>query len=201
MTMHAADSTVSTPGSGAVPALSELVAGTWTIDAAHSDVSFTVRHLMVTKVRGQFTRFDGVIRIAENLVDSSVTASIDMSSVDTRNDGRDADLRGPNFFDVEHHPTMTYRSTGVRTAGGGYAVSGELSLHGVTRPVELKLEFNGVNRDPSGDTRAGFSASAEINRRDFGIDISLPLDGGGVVVGDKVTVLLEIEAVLQARTA
>jgi polyisoprenoid-binding protein YceI len=175
-----------------------LVAGSWTIDADHSDVSFSVRHLMVSKVRGQFTRFEGAIRIADAPAESSVEATIDMSSIDTRNDDRDSDLRSANFFDVERYPTMTYRSTGVRPVGDGYAVSGELSLHGVTRPVELTLEFNGVSLDTSGGTRAGFSATTEINRRDFGIDISLPLDGGGVVVGDKVKVFIEVEAVLQA---
>jgi polyisoprenoid-binding protein YceI len=189
--MKAHDSTT------AVPTLSGLVAGSWTIDAAHSDVSFTVRHLMVSKVRGQFTRFEGVIQIAEELADSSVEATIDLSSIDTRNDDRDADLRSPDFFDVERYPTITYRSTGVRLVGDGYAVSGELSLHGVTRPVELAVEFNGVSADPWGGTRAGFSATTEINRRDFGIDISLPLDGGGAVVGDKVQVFLEVEAVLR----
>ena len=181
----------------AVGSLPGLVAGCWTIDAAHSDLAFTVRHLMVSKVRGQFTRFDGAIQIAEEPADSSVVATIDMSSVDTRNEQRDAHLRSPDFFDVERYPSMTYRSTGVRPTGDGYAVSGELSLHGVTRPVDLALEFNGVGPDPWGGTRAGFTATTEINRRDFGIDISLPLDGGGVVVADKVKVSLEIEAVLQ----
>ena len=181
----------------ALPTLPGLVDGSWVIDAAHSDVAFTVRHLMVSKVRGQFTRFEGAIQITEEPADSSVVATIDLSSIDTRNDDRDAHLRSPDFFDVERHPIMTYRSTGVRPVGDGYAVSGELSLHGVARPVELALEFNGVSADPWGGTRAGFSATTEINRRDFGIDISLPLDGGGVVVGDKVKVSLEIEAVLQ----
>ena len=185
----------------AVATVPGLVPGSWTIDAAHSDVAFTVRHLMVSKVRGRFTRFEGVIQITEEPADSSVVATIDMSSIDTGNDDRDADLRGPRFFDVERHPTMTYRSTGVRPTTDGYTVTGELCLHGVTRPVELALEFNGVSADPWGGTRAGFSATAEINRRDFGIDISLPLDGGGVVVADKVNVSLEIEAVLQPSQA
>ena len=189
--MKTLDSTI------AVPTLAGLVARSWTIDTAHSDVAFTVRHLMVSKVRGHFSGFKGVIQIAEHPADSSVVATIDLSSIDTGNDDRDAHLRSPEFFDVERHPTMTYRSTGVRPAGDGYVVSGELSLHGMTRPVELAVEFNGVSPDPWGGTRAGFSATTEINRRDFGIDISLPLDGGGVVVADKVNVSLEIEAVLQ----
>jgi polyisoprenoid-binding protein YceI len=174
-----------------------LVAGSWTIDADHSDVSFSVRHLMVSKVRGQFTRFEGIIEIAREPSDSSVVATIDMSSVDTRNADRDTHLRSTDFFDVERYPTMSYRSTGIRPVAEGYVVDGFLSLHGVTRPVELAIEFNGVNDDPWGGVRAGFSATAEINRRDFGMDLSLPLSGGGVVVGDKINVSLEIEAVLQ----
>jgi len=121
-----------------------------------------------------------------------------MDSVDTRDERRDAHLRSGDFFDVERYPLMTYRSTAVRPDRDGYVVEGELTLHGVTRPVALKLELNGVSADPWGGTRAGFSATTEINRRDFGIDISMPLEGGGVVVGDKVTVSLEIEAALQA---
>ena len=181
----------------AVPTVPGVVAGCWAIDPAHSNIAFSVRHLMVSKVRGQFTRFEGMIQITAEPADASVMATIDLTSVDTRNDDRDAHLRSADFFDVERHPTMTYRSTGVRPTVDGYGVSGELCLHGVTRPVELALEFNGVSPDPWGGTRAGFSATTEINRRDFGIDISLPLAGGGVVVGDKVKVSLEIEAVLQ----
>jgi polyisoprenoid-binding protein YceI len=174
-----------------------LTPGTWVIDTGHSDVSFTVRHLMVSKVRGQFTRFGGNIVIADDPLASSTEVSIDLDSIDTRDENRDAHLRSGDFFEIEKYPTMTFRSTAVRPDGDDYQLEGELSLHGVTRPVELRLEFNGVSSDPWGGTRAGFSAETEINRRDFGIDISMPLDGGGVVVGDKVKVQLEIEAILQ----
>jgi len=129
---------------------------------------------------------------------SSVTATVDMNSIDTRDDNRDAHLRSADFFHIENYPTMTYRSTSVRPEGDNYVVDGELTLHGVTRPVQLNLEFNGTSADPWGGTRAGFSAETEINRRDFGVDITMPLDGGGVVVSDKVKVLLEIEAILAA---
>jgi polyisoprenoid-binding protein YceI len=175
-----------------------LAPGTWTIDPSHSEVSFSVRHLMVSKVRGAFARFAGAVTTAENPSLASVEATIEMDSVDTRDERRDAHLRSGDFFDVERYPLMTYRSTAVRPDRDGYVVEGELTLHGVTRPVALKLELNGVSADPWGGTRAGFSATTEINRRDFGIDISMPLEGGGVVVGDKVTVSLEIEAALQA---
>jgi len=119
-----------------------------------------------------------------------------MSSIDTREASRDAHLRSPDFFNTDTFPTMSYRSTGVRAVGSDYLVDGELTLHGVTRPVQLHVEFNGTSADPWGGSRAGFSAEAEINRRDFGVDITMPLDGGGVVVSDKVKVSLEIEATL-----
>jgi len=174
-----------------------LTTGTWTIDPTHSEVSFTVRHLMVSKVRGSFTDFSGAITIAEDPLASSVQATVELSSIDTRDAIRDAHLRSADFFETETYPTMVYRSTAVRPAGRDFAVDGELTLHGVTLPVALTLEFNGVSGDPWGGTRAGFSAETEINRRDFGVDLTMPLDGGGVVVGDKVKVHLEIEAILQ----
>lgn len=182
------------------PTTTGLTAGTWTIDPSHSEVSFSVRHLMVSKVRGTFTKFDGAITVADNVVDSTVETTIDLSSIDTRDPNRDAHLRSADFFDTETHPTMSYRSSGLQASGDGWVVQGELSLHGVTLPVALALEFNGVSGDPWGGTRAGFSAETEISRNDFGIDISMPLDGGGVVVGDKVKVFLEVEAVLQAAS-
>lgn len=171
-------------------------AGTWQIDATHSDVSFSVRHLMVSKVRGSFTEFEGTIVTATEPTDSTVTASIALNSIDTRNEQRDNHIRSADFFDVAQHPTMTYRSTSLSANGENWTLDGELSLHGVTRRVPLSLELNGFTADPYGGQRVGFSASAELNRRDFGVDISMPMDGGGVVVGDKITVTLEIEAVL-----
>lgn len=180
-----------------VTALPGLVTGTWVIDPVHSDVSFTVRHLMVSKVRGMFRTFEGAIQVGENVLDSSVEVTVDLNSLDTRNEQRDAHIRSADFFEVEKYPTMTFRSTGLRADGDEYVIVGELTLHGVTREVELETEFNGAGPDAWGGTRSGFSATTEINRRDFGIDIHLPMDGGGAVVGDKVKVHLEIEAVLQ----
>lgn len=172
--------------------------GTWHIDAVHSEVSFSVRHMMVSKVRGHFTEFEGAIVTAEQPADSSVTATIKLDSIDTRNEQRDNHIRSADFFDVAQYPDMTYRSTAlVAGPGGNWTVDGELSLRGVTRSVPLHLELNGFTADPYGGQRAGFSATAEINRRDFGVDISMPMDGGGVVVGDKISITLEIEAVLE----
>lgn len=174
------------------------VAGTWTIDPVHSDVGFTVRHMMVSKVRGRFSRFEGEIVTGENPLDASVTATIDLTSIDTNNEQRDAHIRSADFFEVETYPTMTYRSTAVRRDGDDFILDGELTLKGVTRQVPLKLELNGFGPDAYGGTRAGFTANAEINRRDFGVNFNAALETGGAVVADKVNIHLEIEAVLQA---
>jgi polyisoprenoid-binding protein YceI len=175
------------------------LAGTWDIDPVHSDVSFTVRHMMVSKVRGHFGTFSGEIVTGPDVADSTVTVSIDASSINTNNDQRDAHIRSADFFEVENHPTWTYRSTGVRVHGGGdLVVDGDLTIKGVTRPVSLAVEVGGFGPDGFGGTRAGFSGTTSINRSDFGVDISMPLDGGGVVVGEKVQIHLEIEAVLRA---
>ncbi|MDT4938338.1 MAG: hypothetical protein QOG80_2009 [Pseudonocardiales bacterium] len=170
--------------------------GTWQIDPVHTDISFSVRHMMVSKVRGQFTEFAGTIVTAEDPAESSVTATVKLDSIDTRNEQRDNHIRSADFFEVEKYPELTYRSTGLSGNGANWTLEGELSLHGVTRQVPLSLELNGFTADPYGGQRAGFSATAEISRSDFGIDISLPMDGGGVVVGDKISISLEVEAVL-----
>ena len=170
--------------------------GTWDIDPSHSEVAFTVRHLMVSKVRGRFDGFSGSFVTAERPEDSHVEATIDLESIDTNSPDRDAHLRSADFFHVEEHPKMTYRSTGIRVDGSDWIVDGELTLHGVTLPVPLHLELHGfLPESPFGDTRVGFSARGEISRDDFGITFNVPLEGGGVVVGDKVQISLEVEAV------
>ena len=172
------------------------IAGSWVIDPVHSDVSFTVRHMMVSKVRGRFGAFTGSIVTAENPVESSVTAEIDVSSIDTNNSQRDDHIRSADFFEVEKFPPLTYKSTSVAAKGDDFLVQGELTLKGITKNVPLKLELNGFTADPYGGQRVGFSATTEISRKEFGVDIELPMDGGGVVVGDKIQISLEIEAVL-----
>ena len=174
------------------------VAGTWTIDPVHSEVGFSVRHMMVSKVRGKFKTFSGQIVTGENPLNSSVTAEIELSSIDTGADQRDDHIRSADFFEVEKYPTMTYRSTGVRADGDDFVVDGDLTLKGVTKQVPLTLELNGFGPDPYGGTRAGFTATTEINRRDFGVNFSAPMQNGGAVVADKITIHLEIEAVLKA---
>src|SRR5215218_6824381 len=172
------------------------VVGTWDIAASHSTVGFSVRHMMVSKVRGYFTKFSGDIVTAEDPTQSTVTASIDMDSIDTRQEQRDAHIRSADFFDVGNHTEMTFRSTEVRTDGADWTVVGDLTIKGITKPVELALEVNGFGPDAYGGTRAGFSAKTEISRKEFGVDIDMPMDGG-VVVGDKISIELEIEAVLR----
>jgi polyisoprenoid-binding protein YceI len=172
--------------------------GTWTIDPVHSEVGFSVRHMMVSKVRGKFNVFSGDIRTGESPLDSSVTATIDLSSIDTGNPDRDNHIRSADFFDVDMHRAMTFRSTGVRLDGDDYVLDGELTLKGITRPISFDLELGGFGPDPYGGTRAGFTATGELKRSDFGVDFNAVLETGGVVVADKVTIQLEIEAVLDA---
>ncbi|MDQ6798351.1 MAG: YceI family protein [Actinomycetota bacterium] len=172
------------------------VSGTWTIDPVHSEVGFSVRHMMVSKVRGKFGAFDGEIVTGSSPLESSVTATVDLSSIDTGNPDRDNHIRSADFFEVDTNTAMTYHSTGVRAAGDGYILDGELTLKGVTKQVPLRLELGGFGPDAYGGTRAGFTATGEIQRSDFGVDFNAALETGGVVVSDKVSLHLEIEAVL-----
>ncbi|MFC0314457.1 YceI family protein [Gordonia phosphorivorans] len=176
-------------------ALPLIPTGTWAIDQAHSSVGFSVRHLMVSKVRGEFTEFSGAIEIAEDGT-PSVSAVIEVGSITTKNEQRDAHIRSADFFHAEEFPKATFVSTSVTPKGDDYLLTGDFTLKGVTRSVELKLEFNGTNAGMGAGQVAGFEATTVINRRDFGIDIEMPLETGGSVVGDKITITLEIEAVL-----
>jgi len=179
----------------AVQSATKLSAGVWNIDASHSSVAFVVRHLVVSKVRGRFDTFSGSINVAEDPLQSTAEAIIDVASVNTSDEGRDGHLRAPDFFDAAQFPTITFRSTSVRPKGDDFVLVGDLTIKGVTKPVEIDLEFNGVEGDPWGGTRAGFSAETEINRKDWGLEWNMVLETGGVVVGDKVKIQLEVEAV------
>jgi polyisoprenoid-binding protein YceI len=177
------------------------VAGTWDIDPVHTDISFTARHMMVSKVRGHFEKFEGSVVTTADPVDSSVEVSVELGSINTNNADRDAHIRGDDFFGVDQYPTMSYRSTGIHAKGDEYVVEGDLTLHGVTRPVALTLEVNGFGPDPFGGTRSGFSAKGEISRKDFDIKFNAPMEGGGVVVSDKIQLLIEAELVLRKDEA
>jgi polyisoprenoid-binding protein YceI len=179
------------------PTIPGYLAGTWQIDPAHSDVSFSVRHMMVSKVKGRFGTFSGTLVTAQNPLESTVTAEIDATSIDTNQPQRDAHIRSADFFEVEKYPTITFSSTSIEPKGDDFVLHGDLTIKGNTRSVPLKLELNGFGPDAFGGTRVGFTATTEISRKEFGVDIDMPMDGGGVVVGDKITITLEIEAVLQ----
>ncbi|MEV4254329.1 YceI family protein [Spirillospora sp. NPDC049652] len=171
-----------------------LTAGTWNIDPVHSEVTFAIRHLM-TKVRGSFTDFSGAVQIAEDVAASTATAEIKLASIDTRNADRDGHVRSADVLDVENHPTMTFATTGVRAEGGAYKVDGTLTIKGVAKPVTLDVDFHGIGTDPWGGTRAGFSATTTINRKDWGVEFNVPLGGDKALLGDKVDITLEIQAV------
>ncbi len=172
-----------------------LTAGSWTVDAGHTSIGFVARHMMVTKVRGVFTDFTADVVIGDDPLDSSVTAEVQMASIDTGNADRDGHLRTNDFFDVEQYPTMSLRSTSLVPNGSDYVMHADLTIKGVTRPVEFELAFDGVAKDPWGGTRAGFSATTTINRRDWGIEFNAPLDTGGVLVSDKVSIELDVQLV------
>jgi polyisoprenoid-binding protein YceI len=174
--------------------LSALKPGIWNVDATHSEVGFTARHLMVSKVRGQFKDFAAVVTIAQPFELSSLEATVQMASVDTNSADRDTHVKSADFFDVENHPTMTFTSTKV----AGDTMEGLLTIKGITKPVTFDLEFGGVSADPWGGTRAGFEATTEINRKDFGLTWNVAVEGGGVLVGEKVKVSLDIQLVQAA---
>lgn len=173
------------------------IAGTWDIDPVHSHVGFVARHLMVSKVRGQFTEFEGQIVTADDPLQSSASLSVNTNSIETSNEQRNNDVKGEAFLNVASYPTMTYRSTGVRSLNGSeIVVDGDLTIRGVTHPIELAAELNGFGPDPYGGTRVGFSATGEISRSDYGINVDMALPSGGLVISEKIQITIEIEASL-----
>ena len=168
-------------------------AGTWNIDPSHSEIGFTARHLM-SKVRGLFEKFEGQIVTGEQ---PSATATVDLNSINTRDENRDAHLRSGDFFDVENSGPMTFSSTKVEQGGAGLLVSGDLTIKGVTKPVTLDVEYLGTETDPWGGTRAGFEGTTQISRKAWGVDFNIPMDGGRLLVGDKIDITVAVQAVLQ----
>ncbi|MGD0882070.1 MAG: YceI family protein [Acidimicrobiales bacterium] len=172
--------------------------GTYPIDVSHSRLGFAVRHMAVSKVRGHFTEFAGTLELAENPVDSSISVTIQAGSVDTNDENRDNHLRTNDFFDAENHPTWTFTSTAIRPISASeWNVDGDLTIRGVTKSVTLDATLEGVVKDPYGNHRVGFSATTSIEREDFGVSFNGVMEAGGVVVGKKVDIDIEVEAVLQ----
>jgi polyisoprenoid-binding protein YceI len=175
----------------------QYIAGTWKLDPTHSELSFSVRHLAISKVRGTFENFDATIVTAEDPKDSTIEASIDVKSVNTNQAQRDEHLRTSDFFKVDEFPTATFAAKDFSITGDDFTVTGELTLRGVTKPVTLKGEFGGITTDGYGQTKAGASASTKINRHDFGVSWNAALEAGGVTLGDDVTLNAELQVVLQ----
>lgn len=173
-------------------------AGTWAIDPSHSSVEFVVRHLVVAKVRGRFAAFSGTVTVADPIEDSRVEVTIEAASFTTDDEQRDGHVRSADFLDVENHPSLTFVGSGPRQQGGGWVLPGELTIRGVTRPVELAIEPLGLVVDPWGNTKAGFSASTEIERDAFDITWNQALEAGGVLVSNTVRIELEVQLAPQA---
>jgi polyisoprenoid-binding protein YceI len=175
---------------------------TWNIDTSHSGAHFTVRHMVVSKVRGAFSRWQGTLAFDEqNPEAAKVSVQIEAASIDTREEKRDAHLRSADFFDVAQYPTLTFESTKVeKVEGSSYRVTGDLTIHGITKQVVLAADYLGLGKDPWGNDRIGFEASTSINRKDFGLTWNQALEAGGVLVGDKIEIALDVEAV-KAQTS
>jgi len=173
-------------------------ASVYSLDRAHTTIEFVVRHLMITKVRGRFTNFDGRIEVAPGSdLPQAIAAQIEAASLDTREEQRDAHLRSADFFDVENYPELTFESTRIQGTPDEFTIHGNLTIHGVTREVALTASFEGRTSDPWGGTRVGYAAHTTVNRKDFGLTWNAALETGGVVVGDEVRIELNVEAILQ----
>ncbi|WP_270887298.1 YceI family protein [Pedococcus sp. 5OH_020] len=169
--------------------INDIPAGTWSIDAAHSELGFVARHLMVTKVRGSFKEFEGTVKVGDAIADSQVTATAQIASIETGSADRDAHLKSADFFDAENNPTMSFVSTEVTED----SLTGNLTIKGITKPVTFDLEFTGLATDPWGNQKAGFEATTEINRKDWGLEWNVALEGGGVLVSEKIKLNLDIQ--------
>lgn len=173
-------------------------AGTWIVDPSHSEVAFSVRHLMIAKVRGTFDSFSATIVTGDNPADTKVTASAQVASINTNDENRDAHLKSADFFDVDQFPVLEFVSSKLETGAGGMSVTGDLTLHGVTKQVTFDVDFGGFGTDPYGNYKLGAEATTEINREDFGLTWNAALEAGGVLVGEKVTITIDLQAALQA---
>ncbi|GAA4266891.1 YceI family protein [Frondihabitans peucedani] len=172
------------------------VAGTWTLDPAHSEITFSVRHLAISKVKGKFESFDVNVTTGESIVDSTIKATIDVASVTTGNADRDGHLQSGDFFLTEEHPQLVFQSTKITEDGDDLLIDGDFTMRGVTKPVTLKAEFGGIVTDGYGQTKAGFSAKGKIDRTEFGVNFNAALETGGVLLSNDVAIDMEIQLVL-----
>ena len=193
------DNTTATPAGAAGPDLAALT-GDYTIDPAHTTIEFVARHAMVTNVRGSFQDFSGSLHLAgQDPATSTATLDVTMASIDTGNADRDGHLKSADFFKIDEFPTMTFRSTKAESLGGeDYRITGDLSLLGVTRPITIDLEFNGVAKDPFGNERAGFEGKAELLRSEWGLTWNAALETGGVLISDKIKLNFDVSAIKNA---
>lgn len=168
----------------------------WTVDVSHSVIEFSVRHMMIAKVKGLFHGFEAnIVADAHDLTTAEIEFNIDLNSVDTRNNDRDAHLRSADFFEIEKYPSLTFKATDIKKTGDGeYSITGDVSLHGVTRSETFTATFEGAGKDPWGNEKVGFSVSGSLKRSDYGLTYNAALETGGVLIGDEVKISLEIEA-------
>ncbi|MGA9101210.1 YceI family protein [Aeromicrobium sp.] len=178
-------------------ATTAITTGTWALDPTHTEIGFTVRHLM-SKVRGKFETFEGTVTTGDDISDSRVDVSVDLSSINTGTVDRDNHLRSSDFFEVDTHPTMTFSAKDVIEKSDGLVVIGDLTIKGVTRTLELAVDLLGEGSDPWGGTRVGVEATGVISRKEFGVDFNIPLEGDKVMIGDKISIIINAEAVLQS---
>lgn len=171
----------------------------WTVDSTHSSVDFSVKHMMIAKVKGTFHKFEAnIVADPFDLTSADIQFIIDLNSIDTRNSDRDNHLRSADFFDIEKYPTLTFQATAVtKTDDGEYSITGDLSLHGVTRSEKFAATFEGAGKDPWGNEKVGYSATGSLKRSDYGLTYNAALETGGVLIGDEVKISIEIEAIQQ----
>lgn len=172
--------------------------GTWVLDPSHSEAAFSVRHMMISKVRGLFGTVNATITAPENPLEASVEGTVDVATISTGEEGRDGHLRSPDFFDVENHPTISFRSSGIRGEGEKLLVDGDLTIRGVSAPVTFDVEFGGIGTDPYGNVKAGATAQTVIDREQYGLTWNTALESGGVLVGKDVTITLDLQFALQS---
>lgn len=170
----------------------------WALDAAHSELGFKIKHLMISSVSGRFNSFDVTANTgADDFSNSNISATIDVASIFTNNEQRDGHLRTGDFFEIEKYPNISFKSTSVKKDGDDLEITGDLTMKDVTKPVTLKVEFSGITKDPYGNVKAGFSFAGKLNRKDWGINFNAALETGGVMLGEEVKYEGEIQLVKQ----